>query len=346
MKSEAAQRCPFPARYYDGQTSRAHEVSLYSDGEQLHIRGEGIAADIALADVRVSSRLGDSPRYLVFPNGAKCETHQHGAVDAIFNRANTGGIAHRLERRWSFALAATVITATFVWLSVEYGLPAMARHVAHAVPVAMEQSMGQQSLNALDGEVMKESRLMEVDRERVRAAFAYVTTTLGTQHKLHLNSQLLLRRSETLGANAFALPSGIVVFTDEMVELAQNDEQLMAVIAHELGHVHHRHIMRSILQNSVTALLVATLLGDVASITGLAAAIPTFLVEQRYSRTFEFEADAFALQWMDAQQLDRQHLAQILQRLSDSQGVQSEGFEKYLSTHPSMGERIEAISRN
>lgn len=343
MKSEAAQRPPFPARYYDGKTSRAHEVSLSSDAERLHIRGEGIAVDVALSDVRVSSRLGDSPRYLVFPNGAKCETDEHGAVDAVFN---SHSIAHRLERRWSFALAATVITATFVWISVEYGLPAMARHVAHAIPAAMEQSMGQQSLNALDGELMKESRLMEIDRERVRAAFEQVTTTLGAQHKLHMNSRLLLRRSETLGANAFALPSGIVVFTDEMVELAQNDEQLMAVIAHELGHVHHRHIMRSILQNSVTALLLATLLGDVASITGLAAAIPTFLVEQRYSRTFEFEADAFALQWMDAQQVDRQHLAQILQRLSDAQGLQSASFEKYLSTHPSMGERIEAISRN
>ena len=343
MNSEAAQKSPFPARYYDGRTSRAREVSLSSDGERLHIHGEGIAADVALADVHVSSRLGDSPRYLVFPDGAKCETDEHGAVDATFHNRS---IAHRLERRWSFALAATAITAAFVWLIVEYGLPAMARHVAQAIPVAMEQSLGQQSLNALDGKLMKESRLMEVDQERVHAAFEQVTTTLGTQHKLHLNSQLLLRRSETLGANAFALPSGIVVFTDEMVKLAQNDEQLMAVIAHELGHVHHRHIMRSILQNSVAALLIATLLGDVASITGLAASIPTFLVEQRYSRTLEFEADAFALQWRDTQQLDRQHLAKILRHLSDAQGMQSEGLAKYLSTHPSMDERIEAISRN
>jgi Zn-dependent protease with chaperone function len=131
-----------------------------------------------------------------------------------------------------------------------------------------------------------------------------------------------------------------------MVELAENDEQLMAVIAHELGHVHHRHIMRSLLQNSVAALLIATLLGDVASITGLAASIPTFLLEQRYSRAFEFEADAFALRWLDAQRLDRQHLAKILQLLSDTHGAQSGGLGKYLSTHPSMDERIMAINRN
>jgi Zn-dependent protease with chaperone function len=343
MISDAAPRRPFVARYYYGRTSRAHDVSASSDGKRLLIRSEAITADVALADVRVSSRLGDSPRYLMFPDGAKCETDEHEAVDEIFSSPN---ITHRLERRWSFALAATLVTAVFVWLSVEFGLPAIARHAAHAIPVAMEQSMGEQSLKALDGDMLKESRLLEVDRARVRAAFGRVTTTLGPQYKPPPNARLLLRRSDTFGANAFALPSGIVVFTDEMVGLAENDEQLMAVIAHELGHVHHRHIMRSILQNSVAALLIATLLGDVASITGLAASIPTFLVEQRYSRTFEFEADAFALQWLDAQQLDRQHLAKILRRLSDAQGMQSEGLAKYLSTHPSMDERIESISRN
>jgi len=328
----------FQALYYDGRTSRAHRVWLSSNGEWLQISGEGISVDVELDTIRVSSRLGDSPRYLKFADGAKCETEDHDAVDAIFSRVD---LVHRLERRWSLALIATLFTAVIVWMGIAYGLPAMARHVADATPVAIEQSIGQQSLKTLDGSVMKESRLMEVDRERARSAFARVSETLQSRHDTI--PVLLLRRSEALGANAFALPSGIVVFTDEMVELAQNDEELMAVIAHELGHVHHRHIMRSILQNSVAALLVASLLGDVTSITGLAASIPTFLVEQRYSREFEFEADAFALQWMESQQVDVQHFAHILQRLSDSHGKDSEGMEKYLSTHPSMAERIESI---
>ncbi len=334
----------FQARYYDGQSSRAHEVLLTCDGDHLQVRGEAISMNVELRTIRVSSRLGDSPRYLNFADGAKCETADHDAIDEIFNRA---GIVHRLERRWTLALVATVLTATFVWASVEFGLPAIARHAANAVPVAMEQSMGQQSLQALDASLMKESRLMERDRERVRAAFARVSGSLADRDDLQLPAQLpvklLLRRSETLGANAFALPSGIVVFTDEMVELAATDEELMAVIAHELGHVRHRHILRSILQNSVVALLIASLVGDITSITGLAASIPTFLVEQRYSREFEFEADAFALQWMHAQQVDPQHFARILRRISDSHGANPAGISKYLSSHPSINERIDAI---
>ena len=80
MNPSAAPRHPFAARYYDGKTSRAHNVSLSSDGARLLIRGDEIKADIALTDVRVSSRPGESPRYLLFPDWSKGETGEHEAV--------------------------------------------------------------------------------------------------------------------------------------------------------------------------------------------------------------------------------------------------------------------------
>ncbi|MEB3735127.1 M48 family metalloprotease [Halopseudomonas pachastrellae] len=43
------------------------------------------------------------------------------------------------------------------------------------------------------------------------------------------------RSAPALGANAFALPGGHLVFTDAMVELAQHDDELVAVLAHEAG---------------------------------------------------------------------------------------------------------------
>lgn len=48
-----------------------------------------------------------------------------------------------------------------------------------------------------------------------------------------------------IGANAFALPDGTLVVTDELVELAgDNDDEVLAVLAHELGHIHERHGLR------------------------------------------------------------------------------------------------------
>ena len=49
--------------------------------------------------------------------------------------------------------------------------------------------------------------------------------------------QLEFRHGGYIDANAFALPSGIIVMTDELVELAKSDDELISVLAHEIGHV-------------------------------------------------------------------------------------------------------------
>lgn len=328
----------FDARYYDGVNSAARAVRISEDGSaRVRVLGEGIDCTLAREAVRVSARLGNSPRYLYLPGGVKCETDAHAAVDTVF--AHRGGLLHALERRWALVALAVVCTVGVLWAGFGYGLPVLARHAAHAIPPAMESTMGEQSLRALDSRYLQPSRLTPQQRERVRAAFERVAASAKPTTPLRLE----LRHSEAFGANAFALPSGIVIVTDAMVELAGTEQEIMAVLAHEIGHVHHRHIMRSILQNSAAALLVATLLGDVTSITGLAASIPTFLVEQRYSRAFEFEADAFALEWMRAHGVEAAHLASILERPAHESGGDVEGFAQYLSTHPSVRERVNAI---
>ena len=330
----------FDARYFDGRTSGALDVKVGVTAEgNIRIEGDGVEKNLRRDEVRISARLGNSPRYLYLPDGAKCESIEHDAMDSAF--ADRGGLVHGMERRWTLVVAAAVFTIAFLWAGLTYVVPIMARHAAYAVPIELEQQMGERSLAALDEHFLEATELTQAARARARAAFDVVAGSVATELPISLE----LRRSEVLGANALALPSGIIVITDAMVELADNDQQLMAVICHEIGHVHHRHIMRSILQNSVVALLVATLLGDVASVTGLAASIPTFLVEQRYSREFEFEADRFAQAWMRAEDIETDHLADILSRLTDEAGGDSTGFERYLSTHPSTEERIEAIRK-
>lgn len=330
----------FDAHYYDGVSSAARKVRISVQDARVRVLGEDIDRTLSCEQVRVSARLGNSPRYLYLPDGAKCETAAHDAVDALF--AQRAGLVHALERRWLLAVGATACTLAILWGGFTYGVPVLARHAAHAIPPSMESAMGEQSLRALDSRYLEPTRLPQQQREQVRAAFERVAATLEPTPPVRLE----LRHSEDFGPNAFALPSGIVIMTDAMVELADNEHEIMAVIAHEIGHVQHRHIMRSILQNSAVAVLVATLLGDVTSVTGLAASVPTFLVEQRYSRAFEYEADAFALEWMRASGVDPVHLAAVLDRLAQQAGGDVEGFARYLSTHPSMRERVQAIRRD
>ena len=143
-----------------------------------------------------------------------------------------------------------------------------------------------------------------------------------------------------MGANAFALPSGIVVMTDELVDLAQADEELQVVLAHEIGHVVHRHSLRMLLQNSATSLLIIGLTGDVSSASVLVAGVPTALVQAKHSRQFENEADDYAYAWMDRNGVPHRYFTDMLERLEKKYGGAGSGALSWLSSHPSTAERI------
>ena len=122
-----------------------------------------------------------------------------------------------------------------------------------------------------------------------------------------------------MGANALALPGGIIILTDELFKLAENDEQVLAILAHEIGHIEYQHGLRSLFQDSLTALFLAGLLGDMSSVTSVSATLPTILVESRYSREFEQEADQYAVHYLNAQNIEIEQFIRILTLLEQPQ---------------------------
>ena len=63
-------------------------------------------------------------------------------------------------------------------------------------------------------------------------------------------------RKSRIGPNAFALPGGSIVITDELVALVDGDAAVVTgVLGHELGHVRHRDGMRMLLQASAVGVL-------------------------------------------------------------------------------------------
>ena len=151
--------------------------------------------------------------------------------------------------------------------------------------------------------------------------------------------QLEFRSSDRTGANAFALPSGIIVITDALLEVAEDDRELIAVLAHEVGHVVNRHVLRRAIQGSVVTLLMGTLTGDVISVSTLAVTIPVALMEAKYSREFESEADRFAIQYLSHKNISTQYFVAILQRLDQSHNAEKRATG-FLDTHPASTERI------
>ena len=86
-----------------------------------------------------------------------------------------------------------------------------------------------------------------------------------------------------------------MIVTDGLVRLFKADERLLAgVIAHELGHVHHRHSLRHLLAGSASSLMVGALLGDVSGVSALVTSAPLVLSTLHYTREAETEADQYA----------------------------------------------------
>src|SRR5207245_11457608 len=130
--------------------------------------------------------------------------------------------------------------------------------------------------------------------------------------------RLLPRACRGLGANAFALPGGAVVITDALVKLARNDDQITAVLAHEIGHVRHRHGLRIALQAAGLAAPAPALFGDATSITSLATTLPVALLQSGYSRELEAEADDYAFQRLREVGVSPKAFAEIMLLLEKS----------------------------
>ncbi len=327
------------ASFYDGKTSQRKEVRIYFDpAGQLRITGLESDLTYTLSEIRISPRVGNTPRSIYLPGDAKCETLDNDSIDAILRLQGRGrwqAFLHKLESRLGYVLLLLVLTVVGSWGLVEYGIPALAKRAAYALPESTDAALGQDALKVLDQVLFSPSDLEEKRQRQLCTLFDDMTEGLAEAQDFRLE----FRKGDRVGPNAFALPSGIIVITDDLVLLAEHQNELIAVLVHEIGHVIHRHALRMLLQNSVVVLVIASITGDVTSVTALSAAMPTILLKAKYSRAFEMEADQFALQYLRSHNIPPKYFADILLKLEKKTGYGS-GRHNYLASHPATSERV------
>jgi Zn-dependent protease with chaperone function len=339
-------------KWYDGLTSAevAAVCHIYDSGAvtvEHAVDGRRVLS-LSRFTIRVSPRLADTPRYLYFPDGEKFETQDNHTVDQIEKRfagARWTGWLHRLESRWGFVLIALATMLLFLWGGIKYGVPLAARGIAEQLPTSIIVAAGEQTLGILDRSVLSESDLDQAVRSRLQAHFQ-------TVFDAHRNEMLtvLFRKGGSVGPNAFALPDGTIIFTDEIVRLADHDDELVAVLVHEIGHVVHRHGMRAMIQDSLLGFALLAITGDAAGSSELFLGLPVLLTQLNYSRTFEREADNYALDYLRDHNIPPIHFARLMRRIEQAASPRSEGSEPkwsgYLSSHPLTSERIRPFEKS
>lgn len=323
--------------YFDARHTHLVEATLSATaGGQWRFEMGGAVQEYDPAEVKVSHRVGNIPRRLHLPDGAEFETRDNDGIDALLHMPGArrgGGFVHALERRWPVALAALVAVGLVSFAMLTWGLPVLAQWAAHRVPPAADEAIGAQVLQILDRAMLEPTQLPGARRAHLQQVFRGMTQDLGDGHRYRLEL-----RDTAMGANALALPSGIILLTDDLVSMAENDEELMAVIAHEIGHVRGRHSLRLMIQNAGVSALALVLLGDVGTVTSVVASAGPLMMQMRYSRDIEREADAFSRQWLEGQGIDARHFDRILCRMVGA----DEGQEPplFFASHPPSGERV------
>ena len=324
------------AVYFDGKTSRRHSVSVMVAGGKLKVIGRDVNEEFDARGVRRSLRIADTPRWLYLPGGGACVTSDNDAVDHMTRDRRYEAVLHRWESRPAYAVLAIAMVVAALWLLIDRVLPVAVEQIAARIPVEAEAALGRETLAGMERYFLQPTQLPASRQARLRAGFDAVVRGGGEATPYRLE----FRSSPAIGANAFALPSGIIVMTDELVKLARNDREVIAVLTHELGHIRHRHTMRRLLESSATALIIAGVTGDIASTTSLAAAAPTLLLQTKYSRDHEREADLYALEMMRKSAIDPRHFAAILRRL-EGETPRRRGLPTFVSSHPPTEEREE-----
>jgi Zn-dependent protease with chaperone function len=321
--------------FYDGEQSRPNEVELRIGARGLVLLGPHVQREYGWKGTRISERLEHPPRLIQFTDGSYCEVADQQGLDAALAAVGyEDSWVARHERRWGYVIAATTLLVAAIFVMYRWGLPVAADFVARRIPPQVEDGIGVQALNIAE-QRFGPSKLAPEQRERVQHVFESVVPRDGRTFRL------VVRNGGAVGANAFALPGGTLVVTDQLVEMAPKHDALAGVLAHEIGHVERRHVMREVISASVVGAVVTLIAGDVSTV---AAALPAVLADLSYSRDMEQEADAYAVDLLKRKGIPVGPFAELLQQMQSGQQTGGEPrWAHYLQTHPDTEARIAAI---
>lgn len=302
---------PVDIIFYDGVVSKPHhaQISAQSESEVLIRYGDRLEQHrrYQYSDMALIGALGQLHPVIELKDDARIEFH--GALPEWFNYG-TKKVQHsiwKLERSPSLIIFSVIFVVAFVFALVKWGVPAASHYVAFQLPENSLKKLGDEAETYVLNNWTAPSQLAQGQKDLISKQYLN-TVAEGKPAKL------VFREGGRLGANAVALPNNTIIITDELIEMAHSDQEILGVLAHEQGHLIQRHSLQQGLTSLGLSVLYIAMTGDSSD---LFTSLPAAMIGANYSRKFESEADLYALQLMDRKGIEVSHFANFLQRLSD-----------------------------
>jgi len=325
----------------------------------IHFSNGQQKVTIPYAELRIS--LGGASKRLVFfahPNFRDWSIYTNDLSvtrDPILNSKTE--LARQLSKirkgrffNWSVTLgvlAVIVMIPVMLLVSMDF----ITAVIAKRVPIAWEEDIGEEGFQ----QYQIEHKLME--GEAFDNSLNNLTTQLIEKADKKYTFRIYVSNDPIL--NAFALPGGYIVLNSGLILAAESAEELLGVLAHEMAHVTQQHGIRNVIGSIGIYLTVQALLGDVSGLLAVVADAAPLLLNQKYSRHFESEADQLGVELLSKANIDPRGMVRFFEKILAEQKKQLKKLEEsgkmgeilvstlgYLSSHPATEDRIAEINKN
>ncbi|EXA68601.1 peptidase M48 family protein [Acinetobacter baumannii 348935] len=365
---------PVEVRFYDGVLAEAQRAWIVSD--QQH----GIALKLSEETLK---QVSEADFYFTYPDMAYIggvggrkpiiELPEDRRIEFLTKaphwlKIKSKEIYHaiwKFERSPLLIFFSMIIVICAVIFILKWGIPYTAHQLAQLLPEQTLVEVGNQTEQKLI-EQTEPSKLSAEHQARLKKLYEQ-KIAVGQPAKI-----IFRQGGEIMGLNAAAIPNNTIIVTDELVKLSGADEEVLAVLAHEQGHLVQKHSMQKVISNLGAAGLFALVTGDLSDVVAASIAV---LADAGYSQALELAADDYAMQHLHLQQISSIHLSNFLQRVENARILAEQNktikmknftlnidgkerqiteselkwlrligkLKKYLESHPELDKRIERI---
>jgi len=321
--------------YYFPQSNKFEQVQLHITDEALSLFNNHQCLMTCLSSqAEFSPSIPGIPIQINFDDGGKFV-----AIDNNQRIHESKSNLEFLEKNKPLIIASIFLIPALMWFILTIAMPRMAEESVTLLPQSVSNEMGEQSFEIIN-KLFLEPSVLPVERQNaVKLQWQQALKELSldeTRYQLHVYA------SEYFGPNAFALPNGTVVITDDLIKrLDDNPDAILAVLLHEIGHVERKHSLRIVAQSVSNTIAIAVIFGDIEGIGEVIIGTGSTLVLNAFSREMESEADDYALEKLIQLGKSPTAFSDAMKTFLDLKSEHESGdLLKYLSSHPEIKDRI------
>ncbi len=340
------------ARYFDGNSSRVRAVTLDVTDVDLMVTDE-LGSELARWPLE-ALRDETHPPSEVELNLSISSDHEARIIveETDFIKALVQMCPLIRKRRkgppgwWKPVAAWTAAVVISVTLFFIYGLPLLSYQIASLVPYETRAKIGEEVEGAIIRQFKSRPKNKSEEQkdpvckgkagqqalEKLLAQFTALSDVDMPPVKVTVIDSKL--------PNAFAIPGGWVIIMSSLLDIAEDPNALAGILAHEFGHVEHKHPMSLFVTNIGIAALFSVALGDVSGGT-IIAFLGQHAAGAAYSRDYEQDADNRSISLMRELGYDIAPLIPLFEKLGEK--TPDMGILSVFASHPDMDERVKAL---